>query len=158
MIDKWQESVQQFVSLCHKHNVKMLLVGGAAVNFHGYQRHSADVDFWIYPSMHNLNGLLAVINEMGYKVERFPEKVHSQDQNISLKFSPADFDIELITRFSVNKTFDEAYNEAIETHIEGYPIMRLKVISLEDLITSKIKSGRPKDLLDVQQLLEINKR
>ena len=24
-----------------------LMVGGGAVNFHGYQRHSADVDFWI---------------------------------------------------------------------------------------------------------------
>jgi hypothetical protein len=29
--------------------------------------------------------------------------------------------------------------------------------SLEDLIISKIKANRPKDLLDIQQLREINK-
>jgi hypothetical protein len=54
MIDKWQNDIRQFVSLCHKQKVKMLLVGGGAVNFHGYQRHSADIDFWINPTAENL--------------------------------------------------------------------------------------------------------
>lgn len=27
--------------------MKMIMVGGGVVNFYGYQRHSADVDFWI---------------------------------------------------------------------------------------------------------------
>jgi hypothetical protein len=31
------------------------------------------------------------------------------------------------------------------------------VLSFEDLITSKIKANRPKDLLDIIQLKEINK-
>ena len=47
MIGKWKKDVNQFIELTTKHGVKMLLVGGGAVNFHGYQRHSADVDFWI---------------------------------------------------------------------------------------------------------------
>lgn len=32
----------------------MLMVGGGAVNFYGYQRHSADVGFWIEVSLQNL--------------------------------------------------------------------------------------------------------
>jgi hypothetical protein len=32
----------------------MILVGGGAVNFHGFQRHSADIDFWIDVSEENL--------------------------------------------------------------------------------------------------------
>ncbi|MGY5847461.1 DUF6036 family nucleotidyltransferase [Salegentibacter sp. HM20] len=129
----------------------MLLIGGGAVNFHGYQRHSADVDFWFNPSEENFNKLLKVINELGYEVTDFPDAVKNQEQNISLKFSPSDFNIELITRFSLNKTFDEAMKESHRVSINANSVSKFNVISLEDLIQSKIKSGRPKDLLDIQQ-------
>ena len=36
--------------------------------------------------------------------------------------------------------------------------LKWNVLSLEDLITSKIKANRAKDLLDIQQLREINKK
>ena len=39
--DEWDKAIERFIILARKHNVKMLMVGGAAVNFHGYQRHSA---------------------------------------------------------------------------------------------------------------------
>ena len=41
----FDEDVWMYISLAQKHNVEMLMVGGGAVNFYGYQRHSADVDF-----------------------------------------------------------------------------------------------------------------
>jgi len=44
---KWEENIDSFIALANKNKVKMLMIEGAAVNFHGYQRHSADVDFWI---------------------------------------------------------------------------------------------------------------
>ena len=134
----------------------MLLVGGGAVNFHGYQRHSADVDFWIDTRPENLQNLLNVLREMGFIVDDFPEDVKNQKQNISLKFSPADFDVELITRFAVNKSFDDAFAQSIDAQVEGTPVMRFRVLSLEDLMLSKVKAGRPKDLLDIQQLQKIN--
>ncbi len=43
----WKGNISEFIELANIHEVKMLLVGGGAVNFHGYQRHSADVDFCI---------------------------------------------------------------------------------------------------------------
>jgi hypothetical protein len=36
--------------------------------------------------------------------------------------------------------------------------MRCRILSFEDLITSKVKANRPKDLLDIQQLREINSK
>lgn len=42
--DEWDKAIESFIILARKHNVKMLMVGGGAVNFHGYQRHSADVE------------------------------------------------------------------------------------------------------------------
>ena len=38
---------------------------------------------------------------------------------------------------------------------KGKKILSWRVLSYEDLITSKIKSGRPKDLLDIQELERI---
>lgn len=153
----WEQNIDGFIALANKHKVKMLMVGGAAVNFHGYQRHSADVDFWIATTDENFKKLIIVFNELGYEINDFPVDVKEQKQNISVKFSPIDLDLELITNFSVNKTFDEAYNESEIMIINDNEFMRCNVLSLTDLITSKIKANRPKDLLDIQQLKQINR-
>ena len=153
MINEWNTAIENFIALATKHNVKMLMVGGAAVNFHGYQRHSADAGFWIDTSTGNFKKLVSVFQELGYDIDDFPKAVKEKQQNISVKFSPADFDLELITNFAVNKSFDEAYKQSEKVTLEkNNKILVWHVISLEDLITSKIKSGRPKDLLDIQQL------
>ncbi|WP_430972944.1 nucleotidyltransferase [Sunxiuqinia rutila] len=151
----WKENIDTFLKLANKHKVRMLLVGGGAVNFYGFQRHSADVDFWIDTQKDNLNRLLEVFNEMGYEITDFPESVKEQKQNISVKFSPADLDLELITKFSVNKSFDQAYKDSTVVTIEGSKLMKWNVLSVDDLITSKIKSGRTKDLLDIEELKRI---
>lgn len=92
---------------------------------------------------------------MGYEITDFPESVKEQKQNISVKFSPADLDLELITKFSVNKSFDQAYKDSTVVTIEGSKLMKWNVLSVDDLITSKIKSGRTKDLLDIEELKKI---
>lgn len=149
---KWGENIEEFISLANKNQVKMIMIGGGAVNFHGYQRHSADVDFWIDVTKQNMQRLKNVFNEMGYEVDQFPKEVMNQNQNISIKFSPYDLDLELITRFSINKTFEEAYKESDEKIVKGEKRMYWRVLNYDDLITSKVKSSRPKDLLDIQQL------
>ena len=94
----FDEDVWMFISLAQKHNVEMLMVGGGAVNFYGYQRHSADVDFWIDTTPSNLVALREALNELGYEFDDFPEDVKRGQQNISIKISPV-IDIELITSF-----------------------------------------------------------
>jgi len=156
VIDKWKKEVNSFIELATTYKLEMLLVGGGAVNFHGYQRHSADVDFWFRPTPENFDKLLKILNELGYEIEDLPPKVKRQEQNISLKFSPSDFNIELITRFSLKKTFEEALAQSHEVMINQNAISKINVLSLEDLFESKLKAGRPKDLLDIQQLKEIH--
>lgn len=154
---KWSEYIDEFIKLANQYEVRMIMVGGGAVNFHGYQRHSADVDFWIDTSNDNMSKLIEVFDKMGFEIEKFPKEVTDQKQNISIKFSPYDLDLELITRFSVDKTFEEAYLESEEEVIKGQKLLRWRVLSYEDLKTSKIKSNRPKDILDIQQLELIRK-
>ena len=154
----WDEEIKQFVACCAKHKVKMLLVGGGAVNFHGYQRHSADIDFWIDTREENLIRLLKVFHDLGFEIDSFPNDVALQHKNISVKFSPASLSVELITKFNPNKSFDEAYETSIPVELNQQPLIKYRVLSLEDLITSKIKAGRPKDLLDIQELKRINEK
>jgi len=153
--DIWDKEALLFLKLSNQYKVRMLMVGGGAVNFHGYQRHSADVDFWVDTTDENLSKLVLVLKEMGYNIDDFPESVKKQEQNISLKFSPLSILIELITCFSINKNFDEAYNESEFMTIDNEDIYKWRVLNYEDLILSKIKSGRPKDLLDIQELQKI---
>ena len=152
MITQWKDNINQFIEFANKNEVRMLMVGGGAVNFHGYQRHSADVDFWIETSEINLKKLVKVFHGMGYDIEDFPDAVKTQQQNISVKFSPEDLNLELITNFSVNKSFDEAFRDSETAIIEGNDLVKWNVLSLEDLIISKVKANRPKDLLDIQEL------
>ncbi len=156
MVNNWDNNIKQFLQLAHQYEVRMLMVGGGAVNFHGYQRHSADVDFWIETSQENLNKLILVFKEMGYEIDSFPKEVENGEQNISIKFSPADLDLELITRFSLSKSFEEAYQNAEIVTINDINLYKWHVLSLEDLIESKQRASRPKDLLDIQQLQKYN--
>lgn len=158
MQNNWDEKISTFIQLASKHKVQMIMVGGGAVNFHGYQRHSADVDFWISTKDENLKNLLLVFKEMGYEIDDFPKEVKEKRQNISVQFSPTDLDLELITNFSINKSFEQAFKDSVVACIEGTEVQKWNVLSYEDLITSKIKAGRPKDFLDIQQLNSIRNR
>jgi hypothetical protein len=153
----WETKIDEFLILANKHQVRMLMIGGGAVNFHGYQRHSADIDFWIDTTQENFKKLITVFQEMEYDIIDFPAAVKNKQQNISIKFSPLDLNLELITNFNINKSFDDAHSESIKHQVKEVQYLRWNVLSLEDLITSKIKANRPKDLLDIIQLKEINK-
>ena len=154
----WESKIDNFLILANKHHVRMIMIGGGAVNFHGYQRHSADVDFWIETTDENLKKLIKVFNEMDYELDDFPQKVKEKLQNISIKFSPFDLDLELITNFNINKTFECVFNDSIKHQVKDVLYLCWNVLSFDDLITSKIEANRPKDLLDIMQLKEINKK
>tara|TARA_Y100001935_G_C17081244_1_gene396442 strand:- start:174 stop:641 length:468 start_codon:yes stop_codon:yes gene_type:complete len=151
---QWKENIDTFIKIANKFGVRMIMVGGGAVNFHGYQRHSADVDFWIDTADENLEKLIKVFDEMGYQIDDFPDQVKNREQNISVKFSPVDLNLELITNFSVNKSFEEVFDSSEIVTIDNG--LTWRVLSLTDLISSKIKSSRPKDLLDIQELRRIH--
>ncbi len=154
----WEENIDKFIALADKHSVRMIMIGGGAVNFHGYQRHSADVDFWIETTDENLKKLVVVFQEMGYEIEDFPTEVKEQKQNISIKFSPLDLNLQLVTKFLTSTTFQKAYENSVEAEIKRQSILKWKVLSLDDLIESKLKAQRPKDLLDVQELQKIHNK
>lgn len=157
MSDVWTQNIDSFVYWSDRLGLKIIMVGGGAVNFHGYQRHSADVDFWIKTSKENIEILNQVFKKMGFEIDQIPQKVQEQQQNISIKMAPNELNLELITAFKISKTFDEAYSDAVQVEINKKNILKWKVLNYDDLIDSKIKSSRNKDLLDIQELERVRK-
>ena len=145
------KEVSAFLHEADKQGLRVLLVDGGAVNFHGYQRHSADVDLWIEPSPENFDRLLIVLRALGYELTGLPDAVLRQQQNVSIRISP-DMEIEIITRFNPGRTFQEAWLHCESSELAGEPVAMYRILSYDDLIASKLRSARPKDLLDVQEL------
>lgn len=154
---EFDDQVLAFVRLAQKNHVRMIMVGGGAVNFHGYRRHSADVDFWIDHTTENLNNLKVCLNQLGFEFDDFPEEVIRGEQNVSIKISPVQ-EIELIMKFNPGKSFDATYESAEKTSFPNFPNTVYRVINFDDLITSKVKSGRPKDLLDIHELKRLKEQ
>ena len=148
---EFEREVNEFLAGAQRHGLRVIMVGGAAVNHHGYKRHSADVDLWIEPERANFEKLLRVLQGLGYIIDELPDKVLRSEQNITIKISP-DQEIELITRFDPGCTFDEAWSRCEITDTNGTPVARYRVIGFDDLLASKTRSARPKDLLDVVEL------
>lgn len=46
-MDVFDEGLLSFWKALHDNEVAYLLIGGYAVNFHGYQRFTGDVDIWL---------------------------------------------------------------------------------------------------------------
>lgn len=145
------EEVNAFIRAANACGVRMLMIGGGAVNFHGYQRQSADLDFWMEPTPLNFEHLAKALEKIGYLVGAFPGSVLNAEQNITLKMSPG-LDVELITHLSPGYTFDQAWARAEHVELTGEQVVLFRILSYLDLIESKMRSGRPKDLLDIQEL------
>lgn len=154
LIQSFPKRLDMFIKTAHENQLNMILIGGGAVNFHGYQRHSADIDFWIEITEINLSKLLLTLQQMGYQIEELPEEVKKGAQNISIKISPV-LELELITSFNPGKSFGEAYKESIPVNKGEY---NYRVLSFDDLIASKISTDRAKDKTDVEELHKIRLR
>lgn len=128
-----------------------MVIGGFAVNFHGYNRSTADLDLWISNDEDNLNRIQPAIEKLGFEFSK--EAVTELKEERMISFSDSGCLVELMTRLKISKeiTFDEAYKNVITRVVEGVSI---SVISMNDLKREKAKSNRYKDLDYLSKLEE----
>ncbi len=153
----FNNKVLKFIEACNQFDVRMILVGGVAVNYYGYKRHSADIDFWIDPDPANMENLLRTFQALGYDIQKWPEEVLIQRQNISVKIS-SELELELLTRFNPGISFDKAFKKSDKVELAGHEMYSWNIIAFDDLINSKIQSRREKDKLDLQVLQKLRKQ
>lgn len=137
----------------NRNKVKYLVVGGYAVNFYGYRRTTGDIDIWIKP--HNgLNKKAALLcfKNLGISKQTLID-LDNLDFTKPVVFMDGEepFRIDFMTYVSGVKFSDAFKNRQVEL-LDG---IKIPFIHLNELIVSKISSGRTKDKLDVEQLQKI---
>jgi len=146
------EDIRELIQLLTEHGVEFVLVGGHAVAFYGYSRATMDVDFLVRPSAENSKRIMAALDAFGFGNAGIPpESFRSAGGLVTLGASPNEVD--LMTSMS-GESVDTIFVNAVEGHLGELP---MKVIALEDLLSVKRTVNRPKDRLDIAELIALNK-
>ncbi|MEZ0486992.1 hypothetical protein [Fibrella aquatica] len=156
-MDISQSDVQSLFRSLNRFGVHYLLVGGMANIVHGYIRATEDLDLWIRADDANKASLVQALVEnnvvgaellmnvpllFGWSTVTVGKQGFTLDMGHSLKaFADTDF--------------DACYARARDATFDDVPF---KVIHLNDLITEKKATGRPKDLGDVDELTKLINR
>ncbi len=145
---------KKVISQLVESNVRFLLIGGYAVNYHGYGRYTGDIDFWIMPDNENKLLLLDAFRKLGRNtddIDTISQLDFTQPQTIFMGEPP--LRIDFLTKVNI-VDFNEAWEKRIEWPLEN---ILVPVVDYEHLILSKISTGRTKDKLDLEELQKINR-
>lgn len=151
-MDVYDEDLLEFWKALNTNLVKYLMVGGFAVNMHGYTRATKDVDVWIKDDEQNRRNLGKALEIFGYGEIDWCE----------LQFIPGwtnfyigkgiMLDILINMKGLEDYTFDECLALATIAEIDGVIVPFLHI---NHLIANKKAVNRSKDQIDVMELEKI---
>jgi predicted nucleotidyltransferase len=142
-----QDDFKEFLRLLKKYNVEFVIVGGYAVAFHGYIRTTNDMDIFFRNTSENIHQIEKALIEFGFTEGSFNlDEFYDQGSIIRMGVPPVR--IELINAIS-GLTFDQVWENKISGN---YGDLLIFYIGFNELIKNKRASGRPKDLLDIDEL------
>lgn len=160
-------SVEAVVAALNAAEVRYLIVGGLAVNAHGYLRATRDLDLVIQLESDNLRRGLQCLFEIGYRlaipvsVEDFADAAKREAWRVEkgmivLKLWSDDHrrtpvDVFVYEPFDFYKEFEKAYLSELQ------PGIFARIVSLEALIEMKLVANRPHDLMDVEELRRVER-
>ena len=113
MIDLFNSDFEEYIQLLNLHKVEYVLLGGMAVNIHGYRRLTGDMDLFVNPTSSNHIKLKKVHADFGMmmgemeKAENFTDTVKFDVYTFGV--SPVQIDVMTSCK---GITFDEAYQNA----------------------------------------------
>ena len=137
--------------------VDFVVVGGVAVQAHGYLRATADLDVVPRPTLLNLSRLAEALTELDAEGWRVRLPVAVTDPQL-LKAAPM---IPLTTRdgrldllniahtAGAPASYDDLRERALVVELDG---LEIAIAGLDDLIRMKRAAGRPHDLTDIASL------
>ena len=106
---------KEFIALLNEHQVKYLVVGGYAVNLHGYPRYTKDIDIWLWTDSDNANNLLQVLDDFGFTgIGLTAEDLMNPDNIIQLGYEP--YRIDLIIDIE-GLTFEDCFERKTEVEL-----------------------------------------
>jgi len=160
-------SVEAVVAALNAAEVRYLIVGGLAVNAHGYLRATRDLDLVIQLESANLRRGLECLFEIGYRlaipvsVEDFADASKREAWRVEkgmivLKLWSDDHrrtpvDVFVYEPFDFSEEFEKACLSELR------PGIFARIVSLEALIEMKLVANRPHDLMDIEELRRVER-
>ena len=147
----------------HAAGVDYVLIGGWAVNAHGYRRYTGDVDICPAPAIENLERLARLLADLGavqlgledFEPNELPgdpadPRSLAEGGNFRVATQYGTLDVmQWIPGIDAVSAYQVLAAEAISEEVEGIPIV---VCSLRALRLMKAAAGRERDLDDLKHL------
>jgi hypothetical protein len=127
--------------------VEFAVVGGVAVNVHGYVRATYDLDVFIRPTVSNAEAAFRALQSIGAPVDGLDANDLLDDEQ-HLRFGSPDDHVDILNSIG-NMSFDEVWIDKVEVEMAG---IKVPFISKPGLIENKRQTGRLRDLVDVEEL------
>ena len=144
------QTFRDLLESLNSRGVRHLIVGGYAVIYHGYTRHTKDIDIWVEPSEETAGAVAESLRECGFPVTPVMEmQMRSPRQLLIVGEAPNRIDI--LTGIQ-DFDFDEMYSSR---KIDSFQGLKLSIVGLENLRKLKQAAGRLQDLLDLEKLPSI---
>ena len=152
-MDIFDEEIIALWRSLESNRVKYIMVGGYAVNLHGHQRYTEDIDMWIEDTTANRANLRKAFDdcEMGdyFMLETMQIVPGWTDFRLN---NGLRLDLLMNMKGLQGYTFDESLQMATIAEIED---IKIPFIHINQLILNKKEVNRPKDQLDVTELEKI---
>jgi len=143
----FSDDMRELLLLFEKYQVKYAVCGGFAVAHYGFIRATMDFDLLVSPGRKNAKGIMKALEEFGFGASGISETAFlNAGTAVTLGSQPNQID--LLTSMSSHST-DEIISRAGIVKIKDVTV---KMVSYEDLMIAKREAGRPKDLIDYEEL------
>ena len=132
----------------------ILLLLEATPLYHGYKRLTGDVDIWLKPDNENKERFIPVLSEFELEEEALKEiKLLDFTKHLVISIWEEPEKVDFLTRINLVK-YDEADSQKIFVETNG---LKIPFLHLDDLVLSKMNTGRLKDKADIEELQKIQK-
>jgi len=152
-VDILDDEILHLWRLLHRHKTEYIMIGGFAASLHGYGRITQLIDIWIKDTLSNRQSLRKVLKDLEIGDFESIETTQFIPGYTSILLRSG-FELDIMTSIKGFEQirFDECYKIAPSAIIDTVPV---KFLHLNQLIEAKKASGRPKDLIDVEELEKI---
>lgn len=151
MSNIFNEDFRDFLAALNKYEVRYILVGGFAVILHGHSRTTGDMDIWVERTRDNYLLLKNAFLDFGMPVFDMTEEnflFHPVWDVFTFGIPPVAIDIMVNVK---GLDFEDNFVQAVMFEDDE---LEIRVLHRNSLIQAKRNSNRPKDIDDIQNLLE----
>jgi hypothetical protein len=140
---------KELLSTFNDHQVKYLVVGGYAVIKYAEPRYTKDIDLRVGADRVNAAAVYQALRAFGAPLTNLTEDDFAHE-GYFYQMGIAPLRVDILMSITGLK-FEQAWERRVVVDFDG---VMVPFISKQDLITSKMATGRPQDLIDAQLLRE----